>query len=280
VTCSEALELLPAAVDGRIGEDLLHKLNHHFGTCTQCLHEFELERITKSVVRKHSRPTRSPEHLKTRIQNELNRERNALAGAGIPPKQQERKGLMGWPVFVLTGAGAVILLLLVVTTPLQPKHHTHTQPVDGDIVHQTYNNFDGVLDGKLRPEVVSDDPKVVKAFFSPMVDFDVQIPEMKKFKLIGAMCSQYDGRCIAQLVYKGNKDVVYLYEVNLRTALRAEHGARLTAKAANQLLQTGWYVESHVPDCSLAMWVKDSTLCCAIADVNKDLLLASLTEPH
>ena len=99
---------------------------------------------------------------------------------------------------------------------------------------------------------------------------------MRSYKLVGALCSQYDGKCIAQLVYRNGEEVVYVYEVDVKTAMGDGHGAKISPAAVSQLRKTGRYVENHIPDCSLAMWIVDSTLCCAVADINKDVLLASL----
>ena len=272
MTCTEALDLLPAAVDGQIGEELLSKLRLHFSGCPSCLHEFELEQMTKRVVRKYSRSAQSPSHLLHRVKNEVNRERDALGQAQNPRRRPSLSSML-----VLGGVGAIILLFAMII-PTGSHHHTHTQPVDGNIIHQTYNNFDSVLSGDIHPEIVTDDPAKVKAFFLPTTDFNVQLPPMRRFKLVGAMCSKYDGKCVAQVIYRGSKDIVYLYQVKLNTVLHGGSGFQVSPEALAQLKRTGWYFENHAPDCSLVMWVVDSTLCCAVADINKDVLFASLTE--
>jgi mycothiol system anti-sigma-R factor len=273
VKCTEAIELLPAAVDGQIGEDVLTKLNHHLGECSPCLHEFELERLTKHVIGKYSRPSQPPSHLRTRILHEVQRERAASVNPDARTISWRRFPRVG--MVALGGVGAILLLLLYVT-PIRSHRHTHAQPADADVVHQTYNNFDEVLSGHIQPEIVTDDPQKIAAFFSPMVDFTVQFPPMRSYKLVGALCSQYDDKCIAQLVYRNGEDVVYIYEVDLKTAMGDGQGAKISPEAVSQLKKSGWYVENHIPDCSLAMWIVDSTLCCAVADINKDVLLASL----
>jgi len=274
VKCTEAIELLPAAVDGQIGGDLLAKLNHHLGECHPCLHEFELERLTKHVVRKYSRPSQSPpSHLRTRILNEVQRERTASSNPDARTISWRRFPRVG--MVALGGVGAILLLLLYVT-PIRSNRHTHNKPNDADVVHQTYNNFDAVLNGHIQPEIVSDDPQKIAAFFSPMIDFTVKFPPMRSYKLVGALCSDYDGKCIAQLVYRKGEDVVYVYEVDLKTAMGNGQGAKISPEIVTQIKKSGWYVENKSPDCSLAMWIVDSTLCCAVADINKDVLLASL----
>jgi anti-sigma factor (TIGR02949 family) len=280
VTCTEALDLLPAAIDGQIGDDLRHQLRRHLSECSHCLHEFELEQMTKNIVRKHYRPTPSPEHLRERIVTIVKNERAAKA---LHPAH--RRFFPRGITWAVAGMGALIVLFIFFD-PIRSNHpahafgssHSHTQPADDDIIHQTYNNFDGVLQGSLQPEITSEDPQTIRTFLAKTAGFKVQIPAMRDFKLVGAMHSEYNGQEIVQLVYRGTRDIVYLYEVSLQSALRPDHGLRMSYEAISQLQRTGWYVEHHLPDCSLAMWLADSTLCCAVADINKDLLLASLSQ--
>ncbi len=231
--------------------------------------------MTKNVVRKHLSSAQPPEYLIARIKDEIRRERSARGAQSTTPAFRRRPVLTA--LFALGGVGA-IAVLLVMLTPSAPPRHTHKQPADGNVVHQIYNNFDAVLNGSIRPEIVTDDPQKIVAFFRPMVDFDVKVPTMHSFKLVGAMCSQYDGKCIAQLVYRGSKDIVYLCEVRMCLGPQNESGFQVPPEAFAQLQGSKWYFENHAPDCSLAMWMVDSTLCCAVADINKDVLFASLTE--
>lgn len=273
MTCHEVLELIPAAIDGEVGEDILSVLNRHLGECSPCRTEFELERMTKRVVRRQISPAEAPSGLQRRIRQQIAAERFSSEPRAASGKRINQPP---WKMMLAIASVAAVVLLLTLITPSK-SHHSHAQPADGNIIHQTYNNFDDVLDGRLHPQIVSDDPVAVRAFFEPMVKFKVHVPKMKKFKLLGAVCSQYQNQCIAQLIYQGAHDIVYLYQIGCAEAFDRKGDFRLPAEAVTELQRTGWYFENHIPDCSLALWVKDSTLCCALADINKDVLLASLT---
>lgn len=275
MTCSEVLELLPAVVDGQLGEEHLSRLNLHLNECLPCSHEFELERMTKNVVRKHSRSVGAPSHLLDRVRKHIHKEREQFAGTSPSANTVWKPSTATLFAF---GTFSLIVLLVMFIIPSSSRHHSHTQPLDGNIIHQTYNNFDGVLNGTIRPQIETNDPHKVQAFFHPMVDFSVQVPAMKEFVLVGAVCSQYHGQCIAQLIYQNKQDIVYLYEVKLSTILRNESDFKITPEALAQLKHSGWYFENHATDCSLVMWMVDSTVCCAIADINKDVLFTSLTD--
>lgn len=272
MTCTEVLELIPAAIDGEVEEDILSSFNRHLDECSPCREEFELEQMTKRLVRKQLAPTEAPPGLLQRVKRQLTAERLESETAPAPPRRPFR-------AMLALGSVAAVVLLLIFITPGN-SHHSHAQPADGNIIHQTYNNFDRVLDGKVRPEILSDDPAAVMAYFQPMVDFKVHIPRMKNFKLLGAVCTQYRNQCVAQLIYQGSRDIIYLYQISSRTALRKDGELQLPPDAMTDLQRTGWYFENKIPDCSLAIQIIDSTLCCALADIRKDALLASLTETY
>ena len=270
--CSEAVEAIPAAIDGQIGSDALSRLQSHLKECATCGAEFELERMTKSVVRKFSRSHAAPAHLVSRIRDAIRRHR-AEAGARNVQTRRVRGGTL-----LAIGLSGAVLLFLTLVTPFRIQKHSHTQPADGNIIHQTYNNFDAVLNGSMQPAILSSDPSIVKAFFRPKVDFDVKFPVMKNFQLIGGICSDFHGKCIAQLLYKNADDVIYVYEVNLGTVTRHENGFEMSQEAMSGIERTGWYEESHGSNCALAARLIDSTVCCAVADINKDVLFASMVD--
>jgi anti-sigma factor RsiW len=272
VNCNDVAELIPAAVDGEIGQELLGSVNQHFEACPSCREEFELQQMTKRVLRNYFVRSAAPESTTGRIRQMIADERTKISASPGGKTPRSTIGFMWAAGFI-----AVAALLFIFITPSK-SHHSHTQPHDGNIIHQVYNNFDGVLDGKVKPAIMTDDPQAVKAYFKPMVDFDVKVPIMRKYHLIGAVCSQYHHKCVAQLIYQGSQDMVYLYQVGCSSVLDQESGFTLPPETMKQISQSGWYVENHLPDCSLAIWIVDSTICCALADINKDVLMASLNE--
>ena len=94
---------------------------------------------------------------------------------------------------------------------------------------------------------------------------------------MGGRCSEYANERIAHLLYQHKNDVIYLYQIKFHDSF-TPGGLQLPHEVMSELQRTGWYFENGKPDCSLAIWITDSTICCAIADITKEQLVASLTE--
>jgi len=274
VTCQEVLESITAAVDGALSHEIVPRFQDHIALCDHCRAEFELERATKSLLRTRLQSQAAPGELRRQISAAI-----AEETAAAPPLPRRSPGFFGrpaWRFALAVGTVAFAGLVFLVITPSH-SHHRHTSPVDGDIIHQTYNNYDGVLDGNLVPQVTSSDPSVVQAFLQPTVDFRFNVPKMKRYTLVGGTSTVYGKHHLAHLVYKHDKDVVYFYQARYRDVVEGT-SLSLPAEVLNELKLTGWYFENHIPDCSLIVWLSDSLVCCVIADISKDQLLASLQE--
>jgi mycothiol system anti-sigma-R factor len=273
VNCNEFQDLITAEIDGELAEEFKSPLQEHLKKCANCWGEYELELSTKAFLRRRLKRAETPAPLRQQITAEL------AAMAPEPPFGEWLGQLFARrssrAMLAIGSALAVILIILLITPP--KPHHPHTQPDDANIIHQAFNNFDGVLDGKITPQVSSDDPAVVRSYFASRVNFNVNCPRHKRFQLMGGTCSHYKDEPVAHVVYKKGGDLIYLYETNFRCV---SHGVKLNLpqEALSQLQATGWYIENPKPECTLVVWLVDSTVCCAIADMSKDNLLAFLKE--
>jgi anti-sigma factor (TIGR02949 family) len=271
VTCQEVLESVTAATDGALAHDLLPRFQDHIATCERCRDEYELEQATKVLIRSRLRSKTAPDALRERISAAIARE------TATPVKRAWFFGQPAWRFALAFGATALAALAVLLLLTPSRSHHSHTSPIDGNIIHQTYNNFDGFLDGKLVPEIASSDPSVVQAFIQPAVEFRPNVPKMKRYTLVGGNSTMFGKNHLAHLVYKHDKDIVYLYQARYSDVLNG-NSLTLPPDVVDELNRTGWYFENHIPECSLIVWLSDSLVCCVIADVSKDQLLASLQD--
>lgn len=272
MNCHEVKEHISFAVDNRLEGTMRADFDTHIASCPGCRNEYELERLTKRFVKKMLHRSSAPSELSGRIVSHL----ESYSGEEAAPS------LLQWllavprlkPAFIL-GVIAVIALLLFVSLPLNIRH-LHTSPDDDDVIHQSLNNYDAILAGTLQPQMASGDYGEVKTFFQNRIGYPVRVPKIDRCKQMGALVSQYKGKNLAHLVYKFDDQVVYLYQVDMGTVLE---GTALTipANAREELLKTGWYVETPHPNCSIVMWVVDNTLCTAVADMDKSQLIAYLS---
>ena len=270
--CKEASEYISAIIDGQIENTIKPRLNEHLKRCSGCRNEFELERLTKHVIKYNVGRVKAPQSLASLISTQLQQE-----AAAEKTKSSWLGNLFILPTWktALAVSGALALILILTLIPSR-SHHSHANPIDGNIIHQTYNNFDGVLDGKITPQVASDNPSVVHAFFSSKVNFNVVVPRLKHCALVGGVFSEYNNEGIAHVIYKNGNDIIYMCQAKLGSVMDS-HVLNISDEAKRDLQRTGWYFENHAPNCSLVMWIDDSTLCCAIGDISKDKLMACLT---
>lgn len=274
MNCEDVKEHISLAVDNRLSGDVRREFEHHIELCLRCKHEFELERLTKRVVMNTIRRSPTPPSLAARIVAQLPSS-TEQAGDSRPFHWRAWR----WKPALAAGVLAVVILLLFISLPVNIRH-THTSPNDNNIIHQSFNNYDAILAGTLKPEVSSSNPAEVKTYFAERVKYHVRVPKaIDKCRLIGGMISDYKGKQVAHVVYKYDEQVVYLNQVPMSEVLE-DRTLTIPDDAREQLKRTGWYVLSDHPNCSLVMWVVDSTLCTAVADIDKDQLITYLTYPE
>ncbi len=275
ITCDKAAEYIHDALDGRLDKRLAAHLQAHLDGCAPCRLERSTIEGTRSTLRERLKKTPAPADLRRRVLESLS------ASAPSAPARLRANGLSGW--FDLSGwraplafAGALGIALIAFTLITGRSGHNHTRPSDGSVVTESFNNFDQVVDGRLKPGLTSDDPAKVKAFLEERVHFPIQMPSMKEFRLVGGQFTAVDNETTAHVIYERDGNFLYISQTDARRLVSGRH--RFIPEAAlSQLHSTGWFFAGNVTDCNLAMWLADSTLCTAVADLNRELLLANLT---
>lgn len=271
--CNDVIDHISAAIDGEIDSALKSRFEEHICACPSCRNEFELEQLTKTFVRKHLRHRAVPAHVADEIDQ-------IVARAVDPPRTARWAGfdaIRRRPVWAAAAVVVVAAGIFLLSRPAGPTRHLHTHPADGNVIHLTYNNFDEILTGSLVPQVSSPDPSIVKSFFTGKTNFDVAVPRLRDCTLIGGLYSEYHQGRLAHIVYRHNDCVIYLFQAPLKTVFEG-NDLMISAEAKREIIETGWYMENIIPDCSVAAWIIDSTLCIAIADIPQEELLATLMD--
>ncbi len=273
ITCLEASEYISDSVDGQLDPELNGPLQAHLGLCRLCRLELSLVQGTKAYLRKHLKPVQAPADLRRKILGAVSNARvSAASGStgltGI-------FGLSGWRM-PLAFAGALGIALIAFTTLTRKTGHNHTKPFDGSVVTESFNNFDQVVEGRLTPGIVSERPSEVKSFLEERVHFPIQVPSMKQFRLVGGQFSAVDNETTAHIIYERDGNFIYICQSDARKLVGGKRRF-IPAPALGELRRSGWFFAGNITDCNLAMWLVDSTLCTAVADMNRELLLANLT---
>jgi anti-sigma factor RsiW len=275
VNCEDFFPIISAAVDDHLEGDERRLLQEHLAVCASCRTEFELEQLTKQFIRQRAVRAKVPDHVSARIFQHVAQQANAPLT--VRRWLEELLPVPSWR----TSFAAAGILIVVLSTLLTVKNlpHSHTQPRDSNIIHQTFNYFDSVLKGQLIPTVTSNDPLRVESALSSNVNFKVHVPKLKRCTLVGGMFTNYNSEKIAHVIYQYNDKLVYLYQTGY-DAVEQRGGLELPAEARTELKQRGWYFENHLENCSLIIWLKGSTVCVALADMNRKELLECLNDIH
>lgn len=272
--CREARGLATAAIDKELAGRKPDEFLEHIGRCLGCRDEYELELMTKNVVRKNLTYIPASRDLKRLIASQIASQ--ALEEESVRDAQQKRRRRF-WRTLFGFGAGAGIALLLFILLLSGTFRHWHSQPVDADIIHQTYNNYDGFIRGTMTPAIASDDPILVRSFFTPVLRFPVAMPVAQPCRLVGGAWSTYADEPIAHVLYRHRNTLVYVYETRLGSL--GEGGAlQLSSRARLEIQRSGRYIENLMPGCTLVAWIADSTVCCAVGDLSRDEFLSYLKE--
>lgn len=273
MSCEEFLPLISAAVDNHLDDEERSLLFEHMSGCVHCRTEFELEQMTKQVVRQRTVRVQVPAYLSARISQQLLAEANKKFS--VRQWFEEWLPAPSWKTSF--AAGGIIVVVLAVILTIRNFPHSHTQPADNNIIHQTFNYFDSVAKGHLVPTVASSDPVQVASALAQNVNFEVYVPKLRRCRLVGGLFTNYNTEKIAHLIYQNGDKLVYLYQTCF-DAIEERGVLNLPPEAKIELKQTGWYFENHLKDCSLIVWLDGSTVCAAVADMNREELLACLKD--
>lgn len=271
ITCLEASEYLSDHVDGQLTPELDAPLATHLERCRFCQLELALLRGAKEKLRATMKPVTTPEALRAKILRDVSAAGPvASRGAGFP-------GMLpftNWRV-PLAFAGALGLALIAFTFLIRQSPHNHTRPFDGSVVTESFNNYDQVVEGKLTPGIVSENPGEVKSFLEQRVRFPVQVPAMKDFRLVGGQFSAAENETTAHVIYERDGHYIYISQSDARRLIGGKRRF-IPPSALEEIRRSGWFFAGNVDDCNLAMWLADSTLCTAVADLNRQSLLMNI----
>jgi len=273
VKCLEIIELISAEVDGELDTEKKNQLQDHLRKCRHCCNEFELEKITKLYIGRKLKRTTSPAALKLGILQQLQPETDPF-----PSRQSFLRRIVSvpkWQLITAFAGSAAIIIIALLLLPVR-SDQPYNAPFNNNIIHQTFNNYNGILQGKFQPAIATENPAVAELYFLHDNQFQAYVPPMPNCRLIGAMYSKYTHEGIAHLVYRYDDHIIYLLEVTI-SDLMDKDGLAIPDDVLAEVMKGGLYYEHRMEDYSLIMWIHDSTLCCAITNISNQQLLSCLT---
>lgn len=272
MNCREVHNHLGEAIDGGLPPQAKTGLFEHLNLCRPCRKEYELETITKMVVKTKCPHTSTPPQIFHSIVSALRRE----SGSAFSLIEWLREQSLATRIIpALAGALVIVAFLLFRTSPGgEAESDVHT--ASNDIIFQSIQNFSKIRTGELKATTAANDPEQVHKFLDDNgFDFAV-VKQLDRCASYGAVTSDYQGIQLVHLVYNVDSEVLYVYQVRKKLAL--EGSALTVPPAARTALQkTGWYTDPRHPNCNVVVWIVDETLCAAVSSMKKDRMLALLS---
>jgi anti-sigma factor RsiW len=276
VDCKEFQEHVTEAVDRRLSGDRMKAFLHHAGACPACRDELEAETLTKNLVCSRLAMVRTPASVMAAITTRLREEQASPAGALRTWWQRITTSVYFRPA-VAFAVAAFAILFLVRTSADHSTGNVSLALVPGNVIDQSMTNYLGVVNRTILPQIANSERETVLDFFKGKTEFPVLLPRMKECELIGGVANEYAGVKLAHVVYRHQKEVVYIYQACWE---EVQKGARLQlpADVRDELKATGWYSASQPNGYAIVLWTKGRTLCSAVAHMSREELLACLTD--
>lgn len=273
MNCNEILELISAELDGELDKEIKPEFYNHLSKCSRCKSEFELEQITKNFISQKLNRIFTPPDLRNKIIRQIEMESKSYA-----QKDSIFSRIFNLPrwqiVTALAGSAAIILFILLTLTTTYEK--LNIAPINNNLIHHVYNNFNGIVNQKVIPAIARGNPESAQVYFNRDINFPAFLPPMNNCKFLGAMFSEYANVGIAHLVYKNNDEIIYILEVTLEE-LKNQRTLSIPDDMLAEARKSKIYFDNRLENYSLAVWLHDSILCCAIAQIDNQKFISYLT---
>lgn len=214
-------ELITAYLDNELrDESLKDEIKHLIDADPEYKFEYQIQNLVKRIAQEKYKRQQAPEHLKRRILNQIATEINVQS-----PKESSSKGISFWaglfskPAFSFATAIIIVISIILIIfnrNSLQPPVIAEDQLTPDNMFYQAENNFEAIIQGKLAPQILSDNPDQIQKYFqSTGVRYSTLVPTFKEWKLLGAVVSEDKGEKFAHHVYAGEQgELVYVFQVD------------------------------------------------------------------
>jgi hypothetical protein len=265
VNCNEFKECVCEAVDKRLSEERADELMKHTRVCPHCQFEYFSLLSAKNIIHEKLKQERVPADVYYAIVNAtLNRSHSSWF-----------KKLFGFklnPVIAVVAFAAVTVGLYSLFAPSNAGMSD-----DANIILQSVKNYQAVIGGSIKPQLISTEEDV-HSFLTKEVTFDVNVPKMKGCSSCAGVLSSFNGVKLAHVVYRvGDKDIIYIYQASMNEAMDG-HTIGLPDEAREELEKTDWYIRDLSDNMTIVLWRYKNTLCSAVSKMDKNELIALLTE--
>jgi anti-sigma factor RsiW len=201
MTCTEALTLLDAYMDGELGVERSLEVERHVETCPSCAPALASRRSLGAALRNKIEYHTAPLALHRAVRSELSRAETSGPGAAAI-----RHAPPAW-----TRMAASLILVAGLSSALTYYGTQNGRDAVPDEVFASYVR--GVQSGDRLVDVVSTDRHTVKPWLDAKLDFAAPVKDLSSdgFPLFGGRVDYIDDHTAAALVHHSGKHVITLF---------------------------------------------------------------------
>jgi hypothetical protein len=208
--------MVTGLVDGEISDatlkqDMLSKIESDKDFAI----EYKVQSLIKNIVKDKVEWQKTPDKVKAKVLRSIGSQ-TKVAGTN----KTFLSDFFEKPAFSFATAFVVILAIVLIilnrTEIIEKKNFAIEQSGSDNMFIQAKNNFNSILSGKLAPQLTSASSEEIKNFFNANgVKYSASVPNLKDWKLLGAVVSEDKGEKFAHHVYVGkNGELAYLFQVD------------------------------------------------------------------
>src|SRR5829696_730663 len=197
MTHRDVWEMLDQFLDGALAADARWAVAAHLDECAVCRAQVATQARLRGMVRERLTVVAPPPGLRGRLSS-------ALAAEAVAPRADARGPQSTFPIrlVVLLGpALAALWLVVALAVPAVRSGADLTRELAA--THRLFAHDESLLD-------IAGDAATVSTWFRDTAGLQVSAPELDTYTLVGARLISLKGRPVAQLVYEGKPDEVYL----------------------------------------------------------------------
>ena len=209
-------DIISAYIDGEVKDQLLEKeILSRINSDKDFAIEYRVHSFVKTLIKEKVAFKQTPIKVRAKI----------LKSIGSTTKVQSEKGsffsdFFEKPSFSFATAFVVILAiaLIIINRPgfVEKKDFAIEQLGSKNMFVQATNNFNSIAEGKLLPQLTSQNANEIKNFFSDNgVKYSTLVPTVAEWNLLGAVVSEDQGEKFAHHVYVSEDGkLAYLFQVD------------------------------------------------------------------
>jgi hypothetical protein len=209
-------DMVTALVDGEITDATLkQEILSKIESDKDFAIEYKVQSLIKNIVKDKVEWQKTPDKVKAKVLRSIGSQ-TKVAGTN----KTFLSDFFEKPAFSFATAFVVILAIVLIilnrTEIIEKKNFAIEQSGSDNMFIQAKNNFNSILSGKLTPQLTSASSEEIKNFFnSNGVKYSASVPNLKDWKLLGAVVSEDKGEKFAHHVYVGkNGELAYLFQVD------------------------------------------------------------------